>query len=116
MSPRAIAARVATPETALIVATGVLKPMLKPLRRAQVELRSAPRKAAKASATLIVGGCASLPCVLQDISATGAKVAISRSVFLPREFSFEVPSMNLKERARLTWRNRDQAGIRFQSR
>ena len=112
MSPRAIAARVPTPETALIVATGVLKPMLKPLRRAQVELRSAPRKAAKASATLIVGGFSSLPCVLQG----GAKVAISRSVFLPREFSFEVPSMNLKERARLTWRNRDQAGIRFRSR
>ena len=87
--------------------------MLKMLRRSREELRCAPRRPTKASAKVGLVGNRNLSCAVQDISATGAKLAIPWTVFLPREFTFELPSMNMKKRARLKWRKGDHVGVAF---
>ena len=77
------------------------------------DLRESPRKQARDSAMILLNAQRNLPCVVRDISATGARVGIPRHVFLPREFAFQIPSSNMHVRARMKWRSGDHIGISF---
>ncbi len=59
------------------------------------------------------GGTSTLDCTVRNISATGARVAISGAAILPQEFLLVVPTRNKTYRVELRWRSDDAAGVRF---
>ena len=60
------------------------------------------------------GGRSTLDCQIRNISATGARLAISGAAILPPdEFLLVVPARNKTYRVELSWRIADAAGVRF---
>jgi len=55
--------------------------------------------------------CASLDCIVRNLSDTGARVALDGSALLPDEFDFTVTRDDRCFRARLVWRNATEAGL-----
>lgn len=55
-----------------------------------------------------------IPCLVRDVSLTGARVRIDAGTILPEILILSVPSRAEQRRARLIWRERDQAGFRFE--
>jgi hypothetical protein len=56
----------------------------------------------------------STPCLVNNISASGARMTLSASIPLSGEFKVFIPQRNLARHARLIWRKGDQLGIKFQ--
>ena len=54
-----------------------------------------------------------LECQIRNISAAGAKLAVSETVALPDEFDLHVPQRGRTFRARLRWRSADGVGVEF---
>lgn len=60
------------------------------------------------------GGNSTLDCQVRNISATGARLAISGAAILPSEdFLLVVPARNKTYRVELRWRSYDAAGVKF---
>lgn len=55
-----------------------------------------------------------MPCLVRDVSLAGARVRIDAGTILPEILVLSVPSRGERRRARLIWRERDQAGFRFE--
>jgi hypothetical protein len=58
-------------------------------------------------------GALSMECVVTDLSAEGARLALPMPVISLQKLEIAIPSRNLKRRARVVWRRRDIVGVRF---
>ena len=56
------------------------------------------------------------PCVIRDLSSTGAKLGIPRQVQLPTEFKVTLLKTSTTRRVLLKWRRGDFAGVEFHPR
>lgn len=52
-------------------------------------------------------------CVIRDVSATGAKIGISRRVTLPPEFVLVSLQTDKRRRVQVKWRRLDHMGLSF---
>jgi len=59
------------------------------------------------------GGSISFSCLVSQISATGAKIAIIDQTALPENFQIAIPQRAIDCDARLVWRRAGHAGIAF---
>jgi hypothetical protein len=54
-----------------------------------------------------------IDCLVRDMSQNGAKLVFEGTVLLPGEFDLTLPQKGESRRARVVWRQRDEAGITF---
>lgn len=77
------------------------------------EARRAPRHAAKQRGSAVVSGRAEIPCVIRDLSATGARLSFSNPTILPRTFRLEFDGQD--QRVTVVWQRGLMAGVKFQT-
>jgi hypothetical protein len=58
-------------------------------------------------------GASSMDCLVRDMSATGARLALSETSTLPESFDLYIPQKDRTYRANLCWRRADGIGITF---
>jgi hypothetical protein len=80
-----------------------------------IEKRRAKRQALRCAGTIYArNGKLIARCELQDISATGAKVALSQEIELPREFFLSLSADGQVRRyCKLAWQYSILAGVQF---
>jgi hypothetical protein len=74
--------------------------------------RIAPRKDVFGEALVIAPGIKAR-CIVRDLSATGAKLGVSRKVILPQQFEVLLLKTKSIRRVMLRWRDGDFAGVQF---
>jgi hypothetical protein len=52
-------------------------------------------------------------CIVRNISLTGAKLELDRTLGLPQEFDLEIPQRGAVLQCELKWRKDDAAGVKF---
>jgi hypothetical protein len=52
-------------------------------------------------------------CMIRDLSEDGARIALSQTVALPEVIEFDIPQRELRRRARVVWRRKDEVGLCF---
>ena len=77
-----------------------------------VETRVAPRIRVMKAAKIDYGGD-KYPCVVRDISSTGAALEFSDLIRIPNEFTLIMPDDRLKLSCRVVWRRGYRVGVRF---
>jgi hypothetical protein len=77
-----------------------------------VETRVAPRIRVMKAAKIDYGGD-KYPCVVRDISNTGAALEFSDLIRIPNEFTLIMPDDRLKLSCRVVWRRGYRVGVRF---
>ncbi len=82
--------------------------------RSPEDKRSRRRYGTVMPATVVLPDYGRIPCVVRDLSATGAKINLSRRHMLPDHIWIVIPQMTVTRRARLVWRNGEFAGIAFE--
>ena len=55
--------------------------------------------------------CATLSCVVRNVSVDGAQIVLDGSVLLPAEFDLTIPRHDRSYRARMVWRDATRAGL-----
>jgi PilZ domain len=55
----------------------------------------------------------SIDCLVRNMSRNGAKLVFEGTVLLPGEFDLTLPQKGESRRARVVWRQQDEAGITF---
>ena len=55
-----------------------------------------------------------LPCMVRDVSLTGARLKIDAAAILPDRVVLAVPLRGEQRRARVVWRQGEMAGLRFE--
>jgi PilZ domain len=78
------------------------------------EQRSAERFATFILGTMLFEHSVST-CLISDMSATGARLRVSASKWLPEHFDLYLPRYGTTHRVELRWRQGDEAGVAFQS-
>lgn len=58
-------------------------------------------------------GASSLDCLVRDLSATGARLAMSETTTLPEVFDLYIAQKDKTYRAALRWRRADGVGVTF---
>lgn len=56
----------------------------------------------------------SAECVVRDLSDTGARIALIGTVMLPDHFDLHLPNRNETIACQLSWRRKDEIGVRFE--
>lgn len=78
------------------------------------EMRHAERIRSFLRAQIIFNNrMSTIDCTIKNISATGAKVALSDSLAVPTEFEIDIPQKGRSYRARLVWREKEAIGVEF---
>ena len=77
-----------------------------------VETRVAPRIRVMKAAKIDYGGD-KYPCIVRDISSTGAALEFSDLIRIPDEFTLIMPDDRLKLSCRVVWRRGYRVGVRF---
>lgn len=54
-----------------------------------------------------------IDCIVKNISATGARVALDETLAVPTEFDIYIPQHRRSHHARLVWRDRESIGVDF---
>lgn len=54
-----------------------------------------------------------IDCVVKNISATGAKLALTESIAVPSEFDLYIPQKGRTFRSRIAWRDSTALGVEF---
>lgn len=54
-----------------------------------------------------------IDCIIKNISATGARIALSETLTVPTEFELSIPEKGRRHHARLVWRDKDAMGVEF---
>lgn len=75
--------------------------------------RRAARRRVLLAGRLSSEGGISVPCVIQNLSTTGAAIRVHSSVALPRLVSLIDVSNGIGHKAQVRWRFRDMMGLRF---
>jgi hypothetical protein len=78
-----------------------------------VETRVAPRIRVMKAAKINYGGD-KYPCVVRDISSTGAALEFSGLIRIPDEFTLIMPDERLKLLCRVVWRRDYRVRVRFE--
>lgn len=81
--------------------------------KAVLELRSEPRKIMTQAGWIIEDGGQKRPCLLANLSKSGAKITLLARNELPAEFTLCVGE--LSRRSRMVWRTCFTAGLQFQA-
>src|SRR5438309_8605240 len=55
----------------------------------------------------------SIDCLVRNMSRNGAKLVFESTVLLPGEFDLMLPQKGESRRARVVWRQQDEAGVTF---
>lgn len=58
-------------------------------------------------------GASSMDCLVRDMSATGARLALTETATLPEQFELYIPQKERTYRSSLRWRRSDGIGIAF---
>jgi hypothetical protein len=56
------------------------------------------------------------PCMVRDVSLTGARIRVSPDAILPERLVLHVPMRRECRLARVVWRDGDMVGLRFEER
>ncbi len=76
--------------------------------------RQARRFRAQHLAKIVLGPDSMLSCRVEDISTSGAKIALDRHLHLPEDFELFIAAHDLQvHRARLCWRSHNSLGVSF---
>ena len=59
-------------------------------------------------------GSVSVPCVISQISESGARISVSADVVLGQTMRLEVPQRNISADVRLVWRRGGMAAVAFE--
>jgi hypothetical protein len=79
------------------------------------ESRRAPRERVMLSAKLTYqSGSVSVPCVVSQISESGARISVSADVVLAQTMRLDVPQRNINADVRLVWRRGGMAAVAFE--
>ena len=78
-----------------------------------VETRVAPRVRVMKAAKINYGGDKH-PCVIRDISSTGAALEFSDLIRIPDEFTLMMPEERLNLSCRVVWRSQYRVGVTFE--
>ena len=78
-----------------------------------VETRVAPRVRVMKAAKINYGGDKH-PCVIRDISSTGAALEFSDLICIPDEFTLIMTGDRLKLSCRVVWRSQYRVGVTFE--
>ena len=78
-----------------------------------VETRVAPRVRVMKAAKINYGGDKH-PCVIRDISSTGAALEFSDLIRIPDEFTLLMPEERLNPSCRVVWRSQYRVGVTFE--
>ncbi len=82
--------------------------MAEPEKRASDRIRSFLR-----AQIIFNNRMTTIDCIIKNISATGARVALNDTLAVPTEFEIYIPQRGCSHHARLVWRDRDSIGIDF---
>ena len=78
------------------------------------EMRHAERIRSFLRAQIIFNNrMSTIDCTIKNISATGARVALSETLAVPTEFEIDIPQKGRSYRARLVWRDKEAIGVEF---
>jgi hypothetical protein len=81
---------------------------------AMQELRQTERIRSFLRAQIIFNNrMSTIDCTIKNISATGAKIAVSDTLTLPTEFELDIPQKGRTHRVRLVWRDKEAIGVEF---
>ena len=81
-----------------------------------LELRASPREKMRRSGWILCAASASpIPCVVWDLSRTGARLAAARPELLPSGFKLRLVTGNLERFCRVVWRRDSSLGVAFVS-
>ena len=58
-------------------------------------------------------GASSMDCLVRDMSASGARLALTETSTLPESFELYIPQKERTYRAQMCWRRADSIGIAF---
>ena len=75
--------------------------------------RSAARRIEKTDAWVRIGGVATRPCVIADMSLSGVRLIVDASVPIPREFELVTTKGTVGRKCTIKWRNATQLGAAF---
>ena len=71
------------------------------------------RKTTSVSARLVLGDGTALPCLIENLSAGGAKVLIDFYDSVPDGFRLVADELDLSLEAEVAWRSGTEMGVRF---
>jgi len=81
-----------------------------------LERRIAPRRNTTLPATIVFnGGRASLPCVVRNVSESGAKLQVSSVAGVPNSFDLLVEG-HRPQSCRIVWRSLKEIGVAYEMR
>jgi len=63
--------------------------------------------------TIRLPGGRTIPCMVQDVSATGAKLRLPLGFDMPADFELLVPELSIAQSASVAWRSEHSAGVSF---
>jgi hypothetical protein len=75
--------------------------------------RRASRHHCNMNAKIRVGNKDGQPCIIKNLSVSGARLLISTNGYMPNEFFIEIPSFDKMIKARKVWTESELMGIRF---
>ena len=84
----------------------------KPKKRPAFPLRQ-HRERVFRSAKIFVSRAQGFPCIIRDISASGARVSLEGAVALPDMVVLKLDFGGAAKRARVVWQEKHEAGIEF---
>ncbi|TNC15170.1 hypothetical protein FF100_06330 [Methylobacterium terricola] len=83
------------------------------LERREADKRSGQRYGTSMPATILMSHYDRVPCVVRDLSDSGAKIGLSRRYILAERFWIVIRHADVARRASLVWRRGEFAGIAF---
>jgi hypothetical protein len=73
--------------------------------------RGSPRESGPLAGVVKLYSGRSMPCVVLNLSETGAKLKVSRDVVLPREFNLSIPARRVSWRVGVAWQQDGELGV-----
>jgi hypothetical protein len=77
------------------------------------ELRQNLRNRAKFAGLIGTSAAQRVPCTVQDISSTGARVTVRSSTTVPDNFTLQIPHVSATHMSEVVWRRGSELGVRF---
>lgn len=84
------------------------------MSRVHGDKRRAPRFRTFLAGQILVGEGPSIPCVIRDLSRSGACLELNPETAAPATFELRVMSREAAFNGRLVWRDHDRAGVRLE--
>lgn len=83
---------------------------------APASLRQHDRHRVVVPGTIRLPGGRAIPCMVQDVSAAGAKLRLPLGFEMPADFELLVPELDIAQKASIAWRSEHSAGVSFSQR